>query len=57
MIEGYSISIHRSLTEPLLMAGAPRGIAIINKPVKPAALRAVLSQRKAALRRTGQAAE
>ena len=34
-----------------------RGIAIINKPVKPAALRAVLSQRKAALRRTGQAAE
>ncbi|WDI31858.1 VirB3 family type IV secretion system protein [Hyphococcus flavus] len=30
MIEGYSIPIHRSLTEPLLMAGAPRGIAIIN---------------------------
>ena len=30
MIEGYSIPIHRSLTEPLFMAGAPRGIAIIN---------------------------
>ena len=26
MIEGYSIPIHRSLTEPLLMAGAPRGV-------------------------------
>ena len=26
MIEGYSIPIHRGLTEPLLMAGAPRGM-------------------------------
>lgn len=30
MIDGYHIPIHRSLTEPLLMAGAPRGIAILN---------------------------
>jgi len=30
MIDGYSIPIHRSLTEPMLMAGAPRGIAILN---------------------------
>ncbi len=30
MIDGYQIPIHRSLTEPMLMAGAPRGIAILN---------------------------
>jgi type IV secretion system protein VirB3 len=30
MTLGYSIPIHRSLTEPMLMAGAPRGIAILN---------------------------
>ena len=30
MIEGYSIPIHRSLTEPIMMAGAPRGVAILN---------------------------
>lgn len=30
MIDGYSIPIHRSLTEPILMAGAPRGVAILN---------------------------
>ena len=30
MLEGYSIPIHRSLTEPILMAGAPRGVAILN---------------------------
>ncbi len=30
MTEGYSIPIHRSLTEPIMMAGAPRGIAILN---------------------------
>ncbi len=29
-IEGYEIPLHRSLTEPILMAGAPRGVAIIN---------------------------
>lgn len=28
MTEGYAIPLHRSLTEPILMAGAPRGAAI-----------------------------
>jgi type IV secretory pathway TrbD component len=28
--EGYEISLHRSLTEPILLAGAPRSIAIVN---------------------------
>ena len=28
MAEGYEIPLHRSLTEPILMAGAPRGAAI-----------------------------
>lgn len=29
-IEGFEIPLHRALTEPILMAGAPRNIAIIN---------------------------
>ena len=29
-MQGYSIPIHRSLTEPIMMAGAPRGVAILN---------------------------
>ncbi|HBL92135.1 MAG TPA: conjugal transfer protein [Hyphomonas sp.] len=28
MVEGYEIPLHRSLTEPILMAGAPRTAAI-----------------------------
>jgi type IV secretory pathway TrbD component len=28
MIEGFEVPLHRSLTEPVLMAGAPRGLAI-----------------------------
>ena len=28
MAEGYEIPLHRSLTEPILMAGAPRTAAI-----------------------------
>ena len=28
MAEGYEIPLHRSLTEPILMAGAPRAAAI-----------------------------
>ncbi len=28
MTEGYEIPLHRALTEPVLMAGAPRGAAI-----------------------------
>ena len=30
MIEGFEIPVHRSLTEPILLAGAPRAIAIVN---------------------------
>lgn len=33
MIEGFEIPLHRSLTEPLLLAGAPRTIAIVNGTV------------------------
>lgn len=29
-VEGYEIPLHRSLTEPILMGGAPRAVAIIN---------------------------
>ena len=27
---GYEVPLHRSLTEPILLAGAPRGFAILN---------------------------
>lgn len=30
MIEGYSVPVRRSLAEPMMMAGAPRGVAILN---------------------------
>lgn len=30
MVQGYSVPIHRSLAEPMMMAGAPRGVAILN---------------------------
>jgi type IV secretion system protein VirB3 len=30
VIEGFEIALHRSLTEPILLAGAPRTIAIVN---------------------------
>jgi type IV secretion system protein VirB3 len=29
-IEGFEAPIHRSLVEPVLLGGAPRGIAILN---------------------------
>ena len=29
-MHGYTVPIHRSLTEPIMMAGAPRGVAILN---------------------------
>ncbi len=29
-IEGYEVPLHRSLTEPILLGGAPRMVAIIN---------------------------
>ena len=30
MLEGFEVPVHRSLTEPLLLGGAPRGVAIVN---------------------------
>jgi len=29
-IAGFEAPLHRALTEPILLAGAPRGIAIVN---------------------------
>ena len=29
-IEGFEVPLHRSLTEPILLGGAPRSIAILN---------------------------
>ena len=29
-IPGYEITLHRALTEPILLAGAPRSFAILN---------------------------
>jgi len=29
-IEGFEIPLHRSLAEPILLAGAPRAVAILN---------------------------
>lgn len=29
-IEGYEVPLHRALTEPILLAGAPRMVAILN---------------------------
>jgi type IV secretion system protein VirB3 len=29
-IEGFEIPLHRALTEPILLAGAPRALAIMN---------------------------
>lgn len=33
MIEGFEVPLHRSLTEPILLAGAPRALAIVNGTV------------------------
>ena len=35
-IAGFQAPVHRSLTEPILLAGAPRAIAIINGTVSAA---------------------
>ena len=29
-VEGCEVPLHQALTEPILLAGAPRGIAIVN---------------------------
>jgi type IV secretion system protein VirB3 len=32
-IEGFAVPVHRALTEPILLGGAPRAIAILNGTV------------------------
>ena len=32
-IEGFEVLVHRALTEPILLGGAPRAIAIVNGTV------------------------
>ena len=32
-LEGFEVPLHRSLCEPILLAGAPRSIAIVNGTV------------------------
>lgn len=32
-LDGYEVPLHRSLTEPILLAGAPRAVAIVNGTV------------------------
>jgi len=32
-IEGYEVPVHRALVEPILLAGAPRRLAIVNGTV------------------------
>ncbi len=32
-IEGFEVPLHRALTEPILMGGAPRALAIVNGTV------------------------
>jgi type IV secretion system protein TrbD len=29
-VEGFAVPVHRALTEPILLGGAPRAIAILN---------------------------
>jgi len=29
-LDGFEVPFHRSLTEPILLGGAPRGVAIVN---------------------------
>jgi type IV secretion system protein VirB3 len=29
-IPGFTVPVHRALTEPMLLGGAPRGLAIVN---------------------------
>jgi type IV secretion system protein TrbD len=30
LLEGFEVPLHRSLTEPIFMGGAPRSVAIVN---------------------------
>ncbi len=30
LLDGFEVPLHRSLTEPIFMAGAPRAVALVN---------------------------
>jgi type IV secretory pathway TrbD component len=32
-VEGFTVPVHRALTEPMLLGGAPRAVAILNGTV------------------------
>ncbi|MER8833186.1 VirB3 family type IV secretion system protein [Mesorhizobium sp. M0909] len=32
-IEGFEVAVHRALTEPIMLGGAPRAVAILNGTV------------------------
>ena len=32
-VEGFAVPVHRALTEPILLGGAPRAVAILNSTV------------------------
>ena len=32
-VEGFTVPVHRALTEPILLGGAPRAVAILNGTV------------------------
>ncbi|MEH2519045.1 type IV secretory pathway TrbD component [Bradyrhizobium sp. AZCC 1610] len=32
-VEGFAVPVHRALTEPILLGGAPRAVAIVNGTV------------------------
>ena len=32
-VEGFAVPVHRALTEPILLGGAPRAVAILNGTV------------------------
>jgi type IV secretory pathway TrbD component len=33
LVEGFAVPVHRALTEPILLGGAPRAVAIVNGTV------------------------
>jgi type IV secretion system protein VirB3 len=33
MIDGFEVPLYRSLTEPVLLAGAPRAVAVVNATI------------------------
>ncbi len=36
LVSGFDVPVHRALTEPILLAGAPRAVAILNGTISAA---------------------